>query len=526
MRLFILQKESANDEKAYPVGKGLSIGSDAGNAIQVTSGKTSKKHAKLAVVGPYVFIEDLETPSGTWVNGEKIRRTALKKGDKVKIGDTHFVYDEDDRPEPKKSKAGKKKGSSKPKSGQVKVPSASVPSDSARSGGLADSAGSGRAKGKIKLQGADLSGSPQGSSARNPAAGSGRSPGSSSRNPSQGAGVAARPGVSDGSSSLNPAVQPSVSRGSSSLNPAVRSGGGSGSSRLSAAVGGSSSRNQTVSPGASGSRMQGLSSNARNKSIKVSAQLSIAQEEAQKALDRSREATKAPKPSKMTGVGIIGMILLLVFTVLAVFLVPHYRAWQKGREAIGEKARLEQEALERLKNEEYKDPKDLKLIHYKLKAAKKWSQIEELLGEPSIRDRQVILLWQPDKGSFEQSGYELRAYRLKEEGVTESHTVFSILLFEVDEDEEVRYFGPKRYATKETPPLRIEKPKADPGSEVGSESGKGTSATPKNLSPSGEAAPEGTEGDPAGAADPAGDAGAAEDMMTNEGIPAPDENAP
>jgi pSer/pThr/pTyr-binding forkhead associated (FHA) protein len=46
----------------------------------------SRKHAGIHVQGEQVWIEDLGSTNGTFVNGEKIKRARLKEGDRVLIG--------------------------------------------------------------------------------------------------------------------------------------------------------------------------------------------------------------------------------------------------------------------------------------------------------------------------------------------------------------------------------------------------------------------------------------------------------
>jgi pSer/pThr/pTyr-binding forkhead associated (FHA) protein len=46
----------------------------------------SRKHARITVQGDQIWIEDLGSTNGTFVNGEKIKRASLKEGDRVLIG--------------------------------------------------------------------------------------------------------------------------------------------------------------------------------------------------------------------------------------------------------------------------------------------------------------------------------------------------------------------------------------------------------------------------------------------------------
>jgi hypothetical protein len=46
----------------------------------------SRKHAKISIAGEQIFIQDLGSTNGSFVNGEKIRRARLKEGDRILIG--------------------------------------------------------------------------------------------------------------------------------------------------------------------------------------------------------------------------------------------------------------------------------------------------------------------------------------------------------------------------------------------------------------------------------------------------------
>ena len=43
----------------------------------------SRRHARIACTDEQILIEDLGSTNGTFVNGEKIKKTALKEGDRV-----------------------------------------------------------------------------------------------------------------------------------------------------------------------------------------------------------------------------------------------------------------------------------------------------------------------------------------------------------------------------------------------------------------------------------------------------------
>ena len=46
----------------------------------------SRKHAKISTVAGQIIITDMGSTNGTFVNGEKVRKTRLKEGDRILIG--------------------------------------------------------------------------------------------------------------------------------------------------------------------------------------------------------------------------------------------------------------------------------------------------------------------------------------------------------------------------------------------------------------------------------------------------------
>jgi len=46
----------------------------------------SRRHSKITVAGDQIFIQDLGSTNGTFVNGEKVKRTRLDEGDRILIG--------------------------------------------------------------------------------------------------------------------------------------------------------------------------------------------------------------------------------------------------------------------------------------------------------------------------------------------------------------------------------------------------------------------------------------------------------
>lgn len=80
----------ANDED-------LSIGRGGEADIPVGHKTVSRQHCSIAVIPDEgVVIEDLESDNGTFVNGERIERARVTKGDKIQLGTLDIVYVGDD----------------------------------------------------------------------------------------------------------------------------------------------------------------------------------------------------------------------------------------------------------------------------------------------------------------------------------------------------------------------------------------------------------------------------------------------
>jgi pSer/pThr/pTyr-binding forkhead associated (FHA) protein len=72
----------------FPVGpeKQILVGRSSDLDMVLVEDMVSRKHARIGMVGDEIWIEDLGSTNGTFVNGEKITRALLKQGDRVLIG--------------------------------------------------------------------------------------------------------------------------------------------------------------------------------------------------------------------------------------------------------------------------------------------------------------------------------------------------------------------------------------------------------------------------------------------------------
>ncbi len=72
----------------FPIAgdKQILIGRSSDLDMVLVEDMVSRKHARIAMQADQIWIEDLGSTNGTFVNGEKIKRARLKEGDRVLIG--------------------------------------------------------------------------------------------------------------------------------------------------------------------------------------------------------------------------------------------------------------------------------------------------------------------------------------------------------------------------------------------------------------------------------------------------------
>jgi len=73
-------------EFPLPVSKEIVVGRSSELDMVLVEDMVSRRHAKITVTGDQIFIQDLGSTNGTFVNGEKIKRARLQEGDRILIG--------------------------------------------------------------------------------------------------------------------------------------------------------------------------------------------------------------------------------------------------------------------------------------------------------------------------------------------------------------------------------------------------------------------------------------------------------
>jgi pSer/pThr/pTyr-binding forkhead associated (FHA) protein len=89
----VLQSVSGpGGRRSFPLDREhLTIGRGPENDVTLEDDYVTGAHARLDLQGADLFVTDLGSTNGTWVNGERIGRTKrLAAGDAVRIGATEF----------------------------------------------------------------------------------------------------------------------------------------------------------------------------------------------------------------------------------------------------------------------------------------------------------------------------------------------------------------------------------------------------------------------------------------------------
>jgi len=90
-------KTGPNRDQLTHVGETpVSLGREPTCAIQLYDHAASRNHAEVFRIGEMCFVRDLGSRNSTYVNEEKIEEELLRVGDKIRIGSTVIVFEDDE----------------------------------------------------------------------------------------------------------------------------------------------------------------------------------------------------------------------------------------------------------------------------------------------------------------------------------------------------------------------------------------------------------------------------------------------
>jgi FHA domain len=80
---------------AFDIRNGATLGRSDGADIHVDDPYASSAHARIFPRGDFMYLEDMGSTNGTYLNGRQVRTAErLKVADAIRIGDTEYRYQE------------------------------------------------------------------------------------------------------------------------------------------------------------------------------------------------------------------------------------------------------------------------------------------------------------------------------------------------------------------------------------------------------------------------------------------------
>jgi FHA domain/FhaA, N-terminal domain len=84
------------DRHAIPLTEPVvNLGRMQDNQIAIEDARVSRRHAQLRVMQNHYMLIDLNSTGGTYLNGQRIRKAALKPGDVISLAGVAIIYGED-----------------------------------------------------------------------------------------------------------------------------------------------------------------------------------------------------------------------------------------------------------------------------------------------------------------------------------------------------------------------------------------------------------------------------------------------
>jgi hypothetical protein len=94
-RLEVVAAMGLEPGTAFELADGATMGRADGSDIPIDDPFASSVHARIFPRGQFMYIEDMGSTNGTYLNGRKLRSAErLKVGDAVRIGETEYRYQE------------------------------------------------------------------------------------------------------------------------------------------------------------------------------------------------------------------------------------------------------------------------------------------------------------------------------------------------------------------------------------------------------------------------------------------------
>jgi pSer/pThr/pTyr-binding forkhead associated (FHA) protein len=97
MRLYYLTRDG--EQRSIELsGKPITIGRSGDADILVKDEKASRVHCGIRFWDGAYYVKDLKSKNGTFVNDEKVETQQLEPGDRIRIGESVFVFEQEVTP--------------------------------------------------------------------------------------------------------------------------------------------------------------------------------------------------------------------------------------------------------------------------------------------------------------------------------------------------------------------------------------------------------------------------------------------
>ena len=94
-RLEVIAAMGRNPGEEFDLNGGITIGRAASADLHIDDPFASAAHARIFPRGQFMYIEDMGSTNGTFLNGRQLRKPEqLKVADVIRIGDTEYRYQE------------------------------------------------------------------------------------------------------------------------------------------------------------------------------------------------------------------------------------------------------------------------------------------------------------------------------------------------------------------------------------------------------------------------------------------------
>jgi FHA domain len=94
-QLVVVAAKGYEPGASWDIGGGATMGRSDGAEIRVEDAFASSAHARIFSRGDFMYVEDMGSTNGTYLNGRQIRAAErLKMADVIRIGDSEYRYQE------------------------------------------------------------------------------------------------------------------------------------------------------------------------------------------------------------------------------------------------------------------------------------------------------------------------------------------------------------------------------------------------------------------------------------------------